>query len=290
VKKPKKLKNSSVLKWILLGFICLLTAGVGVLWQQTTQLKQQLTDVTQTAATVEADLAERLREANATIAKQTQMLSQQTEELSDTRADLRETKQEVEDFEDEYRDTIKTVKDLAKLTQIDEELLQQYSRVSFLNENYVPRRLVKIDDRYVAPGRGDEHFHAYAWRFLEKLLEDAARDDVTILVLSAYRSFNEQGVLKGRYLRTYGEGANAFSAEQGFSEHQLGTAVDFTAPELGGQLDGFADTKAYQWVPWAGIGIAAVVLVFLFFIIYHRGRFDQATDEVTDTTPTPPVM
>src|SRR5690606_18737682 len=46
----------------------------------------------------------------------------------------------------------------------------------------------------------------------------------------------------------YGSGANAFSADQGFSEHQLGTTVDFTTTGLGGGLQGFGNTPAYQWL------------------------------------------
>ena len=48
---------------------------------------------------------------------------------------------------------------------------------------------------------------------------------------------------------TYGAGtANSFSADQGYSEHQLGTTVDMITSGLGGVLDGFDTTKAYQWM------------------------------------------
>ena len=175
-------------------------------------------------------------------------LQQLEAELEDTKDELRDTERELEDFEDEYRAAIDTVRDLDKLSRIDEELLQQYSRVYFLNENYVPERLVEIDSEWVDATKGDEYFLAPAWPFLEDLLEDAERDGVDLRVLSAYRSFDEQAQLKGQYLRTYGEGANTFSADQGYSEHQLGTAVDFSTPDMAGRLDGFGDTEAYQWL------------------------------------------
>jgi len=48
---------------------------------------------------------------------------------------------------------------------------------------------------------------------------------------------------------TYGAGtANSFSADQGYSEHQLGTAIDFISSGQGGVLDGFDNTAAYQWM------------------------------------------
>ena len=47
----------------------------------------------------------------------------------------------------------------------------------------------------------------------------------------------------------YGSGtANSFSAEQGYSEHQLGTTVDFTTKSLSGKLGGFDKTAEYKWL------------------------------------------
>ena len=48
---------------------------------------------------------------------------------------------------------------------------------------------------------------------------------------------------------TYGSGtANQFSADQGYSEHQLGTTLDFTTPVIKGALLSFAKTTAYTWM------------------------------------------
>ncbi len=46
----------------------------------------------------------------------------------------------------------------------------------------------------------------------------------------------------------YGAGANTFSADQGYSEHQLGTTVDFSSDEIGGGLTDFQNTKAFAWL------------------------------------------
>jgi D-alanyl-D-alanine carboxypeptidase len=67
-------------------------------------------------------------------------------------------------------------------------------------------------------------------------------------VVSAYRSFAEQMTLKSGYRVQYGTGANAFSAEQGYSEHQLGTTVDFTTPVIKGAYASFENTTAYAWL------------------------------------------
>ena len=65
---------------------------------------------------------------------------------------------------------------------------------------------------------------------------------------SAFRSFDTQASLKSGYKITYGSGANKFSADQGYSEHQLGTSVDFTTPDVGGNFSKFQTDPAYQWL------------------------------------------
>ena len=74
-------------------------------------------------------------------------------------------------------------------------------------------------------------------------------DGVSILSQSAYRSFQTQAILKSNYRVIYGAGtANSFSADQGYSEHQLGTAIDFTTLKTNGTLEGFNKTLEYKWL------------------------------------------
>lgn len=142
-----------------------------------------------------------------------------------------------------------TVSILDKLRNTDRELLQKYSKVFFLNEYYAPPRLAQIDPEYTYDETRAEKIHADVWPHLKDMLDAAKDDDMTMYVKSAYRSFNEQKALKSAYTITYGAGtANAFSADQGYSEHQLGTTMDFIAPGLGGALDGFETTPAYAWL------------------------------------------
>ncbi|MDO8660010.1 MAG: M15 family metallopeptidase, partial [Candidatus Parcubacteria bacterium] len=37
-------------------------------------------------------------------------------------------------------------------------------------------------------------------------------------------------------------------ADQGYSEHQLGTTVDFTTPKIGGSFEKIDKEPAYQWL------------------------------------------
>lgn len=201
----------------------------------------------QTAAK-EADLEKKLAFRNEVIDELSSRLNMTEEELQETEKDLRDEKDRNNQMEDRINDLAGTVSDLDKLSKTDEELLQKYSKVYFLNEHYSPDSLKEIDDEWKYDESRELKLHKKVMPFFEDMVEDAKDDDIDLWVVSAYRSFDYQSQLKGAYTVTYGSGANAFSADQGYSEHQLGTAIDFTTSGIGGGLSGFGDTEAYEWL------------------------------------------
>jgi LAS superfamily LD-carboxypeptidase LdcB len=143
-----------------------------------------------------------------------------------------------------------TLSNIQKLAQLDPQLLEKYSKVYFLNENYAPPHLSEIPNAYEYSDKKQLLFLTQALPRLEAMIDAASSSRVAIYVQSAYRSFAEQKALKGDYTMYYGAGtANSFSADQGYSEHQLGTAVDIITSGLGGALDDrFDGSSAYQWM------------------------------------------
>jgi zinc D-Ala-D-Ala carboxypeptidase len=187
--------------------------------------------------------------ASSTIAELGEQLSMTAEELDDVQDDYRKEKRKNDDFEDQIKDISSTVSDLDKLSKTDEELLQKYSKVYFLNEHYIPEKLTDIPKSYLYNEQTSKQAHGKVAPYLNEMIEDALQDGIKIWVVSAYRSFYEQGYLKGSYTVTYGSGANAFSADQGYSEHQLGTTFDFTTEGMGGALtSAFETTPAFTWL------------------------------------------
>jgi len=161
---------------------------------------------------------------------------------------LNEEKARNDDFEDQIDDITGTVGKLDKLSKTDPELLIKYSRIYFLNENYKPERLSEISSEYIFTKGKTEYISSKIENHLEDLLQNAKDDGINLLIVSAFRSFDQQMSLKNAYTTIYGSGANAFSADQGYSEHQLGTTLDFTTTEIGGGLNGFETTQAYEWL------------------------------------------
>ncbi len=189
-----------------------------------------------------------LIKASSTIENLTKDLETTIEKLEDAEKDLEREQERNEEFADQLRRLSGTVKDLDKLSKTDEEILQKYSRTYFLNENFIPMKLAKIDNRYVMPDKKDLYFHGNAVEFLEDMLDDAKEAGYDVRIISAYRSFDEQTALKGQYTQIYGSGSNAFSADQGYSEHQLGTTVDIVDINTRITSNSFAETEAYKWL------------------------------------------
>ncbi len=141
------------------------------------------------------------------------------------------------------------VTDLQKLSKIDPELLAKYSKVFFLSDTYAPARLVEIPSVYAYSENKQLQIIPEVLPRLQQMLNQAKNDGVPLYVDSAYRSFASQKSLKGQYSVVYGAGtSNQFSADQGYSEHQLGTTIDFITTGTGGSLAGFDTTPAYTWM------------------------------------------
>ncbi len=138
---------------------------------------------------------------------------------------------------------------LDKLAKADPQLLKKYSKIYFLNENYAPLRLVTIPTEYTYNQKTTYEIHADVLYYLQSLLTDARNDGMNLLIISAFRSFATQATVKNINVVKFGtKTANQFSAEQGFSEHQLGTTVDFTTSATKDNFSKFDGTQEYQWL------------------------------------------
>jgi len=190
----------------------------------------------------------RIGELESTLATTTENLTSVSAEREQLSGELFFERSRNEEFEDQIEEIAGTVGILDKLSKTDKELLQKYSKVYFLNEHYIPDSLSNIDKEWLYNEDVDKQIHKKIEPFLNDMLEAALDDDIKIWIVSAYRSWGEQANLKSAYTVNYGSGANTFSADQGYSEHQLGTTLDFTTEGIGGGLAGFGNTPAYEWL------------------------------------------
>jgi zinc D-Ala-D-Ala carboxypeptidase len=119
-----------------------------------------------------------------------------------------------------------------------------------LPPDYAPDDLVSLSEyRVPTLGGGEMLLRREAAGHLRRLVKDAAADGEELVVASAYRSYAHQQASYARLTSIYGTEAGEMSATPGHSQHQLGTAVDFTNAAAGYEIwDYFGDTSAYSWL------------------------------------------
>jgi LAS superfamily LD-carboxypeptidase LdcB len=233
------MNNILNIKTLLAGIILLGLGGLGV---NQYSISQKIEKVQDEAKTANETSAQKISDI------ETILLAAQ--ENNTTFADaLNAAKEKADALDKQFRKVNNNVEDLEKITKTDPELLQKYSKIFFLNENYVPLDLTNIPTEYTFNKDKIYKIHSEVWPQLENLLKDAKKEGLSVQIISAFRSFSEQAQLKGAYTVTYGAGsANQFSADQGYSEHQLGTTVDFTNPTVADTFSGFSKSKEYAWL------------------------------------------
>lgn len=235
----KRLLNDKRIHIITLVFVIALILEIFYLGFQNTQFKKEFKEIKTNLASTTSSLISLRQDLDQTKENQITLNDNISEEVKKVSSSI----------DSKIDDISGTIGTLDKLLKTDPELLQKYSKVFFLNEHYAPAQLSIIPEKYISELRDSLLIQIDILPFLENLLKNAEANNIDIKVLSAFRSFNEQTKLKYNYVVTYGSGtANTFSADQGYSEHQLGTTVDFTNSIIKSDLNSFTQTKAYGWL------------------------------------------
>lgn len=118
------------------------------------------------------------------------------------------------------------------------------NKYNYLTEDYVPENLEDLDTTYARSGM---QLVSEAKEAFETLAENAKEDNMTIIAMSSYRSYDYQVDLYNRYVETDGkEAADTYSARAGFSEHQTGLAVDIYNGDL--PYTSFEETEEFEWM------------------------------------------
>ena len=114
----------------------------------------------------------------------------------------------------------------------------------YLNENYIPKDLIDMDTKYSKQGM---KLVKVAKEAFEELSEDALKEDMNIIAMSSYRSYEYQVNLYNNYVKKDGkEAADTYSARPGFSEHQTGLAIDVYNKKE--PYTNFEQTEEFKWM------------------------------------------
>ena len=134
--------------------------------------------------------------------------------------------------------------DLAAVLEEDSRFFIIADKSHLLTADYNPGELVSLDGKGIKVNKKGMKLEKVAFEALKKMLDDSAKEGLSLMVSSAYRDYKYQVGLYNYYVSKYGkEKTDTFSAPPGASQHQLGTVVDFNDVE-----NTFAGTKEELWL------------------------------------------
>ncbi len=116
----------------------------------------------------------------------------------------------------------------------DDGLLTVVTLTYSLSRDYVPRGLVPLDAYFpgeITLGYPTELRHLVIGP-LAAMIADMQAAGLHPFIISGYRSYSAQAIARQKWAEKEPERVSILSAPPGFSEHQLGTVVDFGSPEL----------------------------------------------------------
>lgn len=129
------------------------------------------------------------------------------------------------------------------------DILALVNKRRCLPRSHKSNDLQKIDKRIPSFKKG-LMLRAGAAINLKQMSLAAKKDKITLITSSAYRSWHVQKKTFQYWMEKIGkEEAGKRSARPGHSQHQLGTAIDFTSMEiLLGFSKGFEQTREFKWL------------------------------------------
>jgi len=134
-------------------------------------------------------------------------------------------------------------------TRNGNDLLVLVNKESKLPQSYAPTDLVLASNSGIRRG-SSYYLRNILINDLKNLVNASKADSIDLSIVSAYRSYNTQVSTYNYWVGINGvDGADKISARAGHSQHQLGTAVDFSSSEVSDGLGGsFYTTKAAAWL------------------------------------------
>ena len=118
------------------------------------------------------------------------------------------------------------------------------NKMYYLGEDYVPKDLTTINDKYSS---GNKKMTKDAALAFEEMAKDAKKNGYTVRAVSTYRSYSYQTNLYNNYAKQDGKTkADTYSARAGYSEHQTGLAVDVDNAKV--SYTKFGTTKEFGWM------------------------------------------
>lgn len=129
----------------------------------------------------------------------------------------------------------------------DESYLNVGQDISLTDKTYIPKDLVKLTTDMSTSTVCVREEVAIG---LYNMFESAKKDGYILKVSSGFRSYETQKAILDRNIKEGNPNATIAVAKPGYSEHQLGMAVDLTSPSIANASAAklFQDTEEAKWL------------------------------------------
>ena len=129
-------------------------------------------------------------------------------------------------------------------TDISKENEMLSNKFHKLTNEYNPDDLTDISNVY-SYGE-NQKLRRIAYDAFISMFNAAKKENITLIINSSYRSYEEQEEIYNKYAKWYGDEADKIAAKPGFSEHQTGLSVDIQSYNT--NRDTFEESEAFKWL------------------------------------------
>ncbi len=127
---------------------------------------------------------------------------------------------------------------------ISKKELMLVNKFHQLSNDFEPENNVNIKNWYAYDNNSCEDF---VYQAFINMHNDAKKENITLIINSSYRSYQEQEETYDTNLKAHGKDyADKFAAHPGFSEHQTGLALDIMS--TGTDRYNFEESDAFKWL------------------------------------------
>src|SRR5574344_193897 len=129
-------------------------------------------------------------------------------------------------------------------TDTSKDILMLVNKYNYLNEDYVPDKIMNVDSSYAY---ADNSTREDVFEAFKNMYNDALLDNITLIINSSYRNYQDQDEVWTARKKAYGaQKADNYAARAGFSEHQTGLALDIN--QFNTTEKDFENTEAFTWL------------------------------------------
>lgn len=131
-------------------------------------------------------------------------------------------------------------------TDLKNEYLILVNKFHYLGEDFAPDDLVNVRNWYAY---GENEIREEVYQQFIAMFHAAEKEDLKLIILSSYRTYEHQQRLWNNYKRDHGqEWADSVAARAGYSEHQTGLTLDITTDGEYTTMDTFDQSEEFKWL------------------------------------------